>query len=151
MGRTVGGGRDAMDAQDAVCDVTVGPGRTKGNEMRTDAFRDKTPRGDGTARSYVDSATERQLQDTIVAAARRLDWFVYHCYDSRKSPEGWPDLFLLKGEKAIAYECKTATGRLRPMQADWLARLNDAGIPARVIRPADLDDVFNELREDGKQ
>lgn len=96
--------------------------------------------------SLAAAVTEKQLQDAIVDAAGRLGYLCYHTYDSRRSPEGFPDLLLVKGETCLVYECKTEKGRLRPMQQAWIDAFNAAGIPARIVRPADLDDVLNELR-----
>jgi len=97
--------------------------------------------------AYRTSMTERQLQEAIIAAARALGYLCYHVYDSRRSVPGFPDLVLLRGSRAIVYELKTERGRVRPEQHDWLAAFNAAGIPAKVIRPADLDAVLDELRE----
>jgi hypothetical protein len=90
--------------------------------------------------------TEKELQSMIVQAANHLGWLVYHTYDSRRSPEGFPDLLLVKDDVCLVYECKTEKGRLGPMQQAWIDAFNTAGIPARIVRPADLDDVLNELR-----
>ena len=92
-----------------------------------------------------DLISEKALQDTIVQAAIRANWFAYHTHDSRRSTPGFPDLVLLRGDQCLVYELKTARGRIRPEQTAWLAAFNEAGIPARIVRPADLDDVLQEL------
>jgi hypothetical protein len=63
------------------------------------------------------------------------------------SPKGWVDLFLLKDGRAMAYECKTEQGRIGPEQLECLALLQAAGIPARIVRPADWFEVLAELQE----
>jgi Holliday junction resolvase len=92
---------------------------------------------------------ERDFQATIVQAARYAGWNVYWVWSSIHSPKGWVDLFLLKDGKALAYEVKTAQGRIRPEQIECLALLQAAGIPARIVRPADFDEVLAELQEAG--
>jgi hypothetical protein len=91
--------------------------------------------------------TERQLQDAIIGAAQRLGYLVYHVYDSRRSVPGFPDLVLLKGQKMLVLELKTDKGRVRPEQHVWLQAFMQAGVTAKIIRPADLDDVLAELQE----
>jgi hypothetical protein len=92
--------------------------------------------------------TERQLQDAIVEAATRLGWLPYHTYDSRRSEAGFPDLVLVRDGVILVYELKTETGRMRPMQREWLDALDGATVQtSRVIRPSDLDDVLRELQE----
>lgn len=94
-----------------------------------------------------DLISEKDLQQTIVDAARRLGWAVYHTHDSRKSTPGFPDLVMLRGERCLVFELKTARGRVKPEQTTWLELFNNAGINARIVRPKDLDDVLAELQE----
>lgn len=91
---------------------------------------------------------ERALQSAIVQAARSLGFFCYFTWNSRHSPEGFPDLILVKNGVILVYELKTEKGRMRPMQQEWLDALNGATVQtSRVIRPSDLDDVLRELQE----
>jgi len=90
---------------------------------------------------------ERDLQETLVAAARYLGWASYHTYDSRRSQAGFPDLTLVRDGRLVFLELKTEKGRLRPEQQTWLDALAEVpGVVARVVRPADLDDVLDWLR-----
>jgi hypothetical protein len=91
---------------------------------------------------------ERDYQAIIVQAARYAGWRVFWTWNSMHSPKGWVDLFMLKGGKALAYEVKTEKGRIRPEQLECLALLQAAGIPARIVRPADFDEVLAELQEE---
>lgn len=81
--------------------------------------------------------TERQLQDLILDAARKLGWLVYHTHDSRRSQPGFPDLVLVKGKRILYRELKRQTGRTTPDQDTWLAALTTAGQDARIWRPTD--------------
>jgi hypothetical protein len=102
--------------------------------------------------------TEAQLQDTIVSAARKLGYLVFHDHDSRRSETGFPDLVIVGHSRVIVFECKTAKGKLRPAtinrkgrflpsQEDWLWEFARAGVEAGVIRPNDLDEALELLNQ----
>jgi hypothetical protein len=98
--------------------------------------------------AITNTMTERALQSAIIHAARSLGWMVYWTWNSRHSPEGYPDLVLVKNGVILVYELKTEKGRMRPMQQEWLDALAGATVKtSRVIRPGDLDDVLKELQE----
>lgn len=63
---------------------------------------------------------EKELLETIKSLAKLTGWLIYHTYDSRKSPEGFPDLVLVKPPDVIFVELKTDIGRLREKQKIWL-------------------------------
>lgn len=100
------------------------------------------------------SMSEKTLQDRIRDRAKRRGWEVVHigkavpAYDEAgnpvwitSAPEGWPDLVLFKAKSArpvIAMELKRQKGDVTEAQLRWLALMNACGIPAMVIRPADL-------------
>lgn len=89
---------------------------------------------------------EADLQAMVVQAARYLGWTVYHTHDSRRSEPGFPDLTLVRAGRLAFVELKTARGRVRPEQAAWLALLAEVpGVVARVVRPADLDEIIEEV------
>lgn len=101
-----------------------------------------------TITAYRNSADERTLMNAIIEAATRRGYRVFHDEDSRKNPAGFPDLVLAKRGNLFFFETKTATGRIRPAQLDWLEELqNGQVLSARIVLPADLDDVLEELRE----
>jgi hypothetical protein len=69
----------------------------------------------------------------------------FHPYDSRRSTPGWPDLVLVRPPEIVIVELKTARGRLRPEQGDWLDALAGCGIETAVVRPADADALVARL------
>lgn len=83
--------------------------------------------------------TEAQLQRAVLDLTKWLGLLAFHSTDSRRdSCAGFPDLVIC-GQAGVLYrELKTAEGRLRPEQADWIARLRQGGADAAVWRPADL-------------
>ena len=96
---------------------------------------------------FVELATERELQDTVVEMAERLGWETWHDNDSRRNKPGFPDLLLVHPERgAIWFELKSQAGRVRPEQRYWLDLLTAAGQRAMVVRPRDLDAVERLLR-----
>jgi hypothetical protein len=82
--------------------------------------------------------TEKMLHEAIVALATLLGWSHFHAYEMRRSDAGWPDLVLVRGGRLLAWELKSATGKLSPAQEEWLGILG--GVPCvetAVIRPDD--------------
>jgi hypothetical protein len=83
--------------------------------------------------------SEAQLQELVRSLAAQHGWMYFHVYDSRKSPPGWPDCVLLRGEYGIIAELKSATGVLSEPQKAWLAALRQIkNITCHVWRPNDL-------------
>lgn len=83
--------------------------------------------------------SEAQLQRAVLDLTKWLGLLAFHSTDSRRdSCAGFPDL-VLSGSRGVLYrELKTETGKLRPEQLDWLARLTQGGADAAIWRPADL-------------
>ena len=94
--------------------------------------------------------SERMFQQQIVDLARLNSWRVYHTWNSKHSPSGWPDLALARlcpsqrgtTTELIFFECKTERGRLTEAQRDWLFVLGAVpGVVARVVRPSDWPEI----------
>ena len=83
----------------------------------------------------------------VIPLAKALGWEHYFTQNSRRSPEGFPDLVLVHTSpgRLLFRELKTAKGRLTPKQRHWLRILTAAGEDAAVWRPADW---FNGRIED---
>ena len=68
------------------------------------------------------------------------------------SAVGWPDLFAIRGERAVAIELKRDGNKPAPAQEAWLARLRGVGIEAHVATlPADFHFLDQLLRPDPEQ
>lgn len=89
--------------------------------------------------------TEKTFQSQVVQLARLCGWRVYHTHDSRRSAPGFPDLFLVRAEKALAAELKVGRNRPTPEQTAWLESLNRAGVRAVLWTPADWDEIRDTL------
>jgi hypothetical protein len=82
--------------------------------------------------------TEKELQEAVIACAKLFNWSVYHSWISVRSAPGFPDLILARAGRLLAWEVKSATGKLSPAQEEWLGVLG--GVPCvetAVIRPDD--------------
>ena len=70
--------------------------------------------------------TENDFLATIIDLATLTGWLIFHDYDSRKNPAGFPDLVLVNPHKSpgiIFAELKTTRGRIKTQQGNWLNRL----------------------------
>ena len=67
--------------------------------------------------------TEKQLQQAVLDYARLTGWLAYHTHDSRRSQPGFPDLAMVRGERLVFSELKSAGGHLTSDQVRWLDAL----------------------------
>lgn len=75
--------------------------------------------------------SEAGFQAAVVEYAQIRQWaLVYHTHDSRRSPEGFPDLVLVRGERIVFAELKSQAGRTSPQQEAWLAGLRRVAVAA---------------------
>lgn len=100
--------------------------------------------------------TEDELLAGIIDAASLGGWRVYHIRRSDQaiiqgaSSIGFPDLILANARRRppiLAFECKSEFGRTTFDQDAWLAELTACGVSARVVRPADYEQVYRFLLE----
>ena len=92
---------------------------------------------------------ESDLQATIRRAASLLGYLEYHTHDSRRSPEGFPDLVIAGHGHLFAWELKSSDGNVTDTQQRWLDELQlvQSKPDVRVIRPGDLDFALNLLQK----
>lgn len=94
---------------------------------------------------------EKDLDEKVKRLCKEFGWLRYHTYRAERSPAGFPDLVLVRGERLIFAELKTQLGQLRPEQEAWLGALRivanigaldalsgEAGIEVYLWRPSDL-------------
>lgn len=91
---------------------------------------------------------EAAFQGQVVKIARLLGWkHIYHPWTSLHSASGWPDLFMIRGSRAIAAELKRPAGRVTALQQAWLDALAEVpGIETFIWRPADWNSIVEVLR-----
>lgn len=81
--------------------------------------------------------TEAQLQDAVIQLAHLRGWMTYHTYDSRRSSPGFPDLVLVRADRLVLVELKSASGRVTADQQRWLEALYLTNNEVYLWRPAD--------------
>lgn len=91
--------------------------------------------------------SEAELLNAVLSLARVYSWRILHirpAWSQRgwRTPLmangiGWPDVFACRGNRIVAAELKSRTGRLTSDQETWLDVLRDAGCEVYVWRPAD--------------
>jgi hypothetical protein len=95
--------------------------------------------------------SEKAWQLAVTRLLRQYGYdHIYHTFDSRRSPSGFPDLIAVSetpGKKLLALELKADDGIVRLAQQAWLAALAGcSGVVAEVWRPAMLSEVVERLR-----
>lgn len=96
--------------------------------------------------ALVKHVTEKDFMAAVVQFAKLSGWLVYHPYDSRRSPAGFPDLVLVRGPWILYVELKTERGKLSKEQEGWLAVLRRAGAVVRVWRPSNWPEIEEVLK-----
>lgn len=100
-----------------------------------------------TPAAYRDTTDEAALQETLTKTADALGFLWHHEVDSSRSNPGLPDLRIVGHGLDLTCEMKTATGKLRPQQREWLRELQRATVhETRLVRPGDLDGIIELLR-----
>lgn len=102
-----------------------------------------------------DTATEKDFQAWVIDTAKRRGWKYAHTYRAlmqdgqwrTTTSPGFPDLLLLRGPRLVAMEVKSKTGRVDPLQDQWLDAF--ALLPcaeAWVVDPTMAAEVMRILR-----
>lgn len=99
----------------------------------------------------VEFETEAGFQRTVTEYATWRGWRWYHTHDSRRSPSGFPDLVLVRGQNLIFVELKSEKGRVTSDQQEWIDALSatnydHSGPLVFVWRPSDWESIERELR-----
>ena len=95
---------------------------------------------------YALTATEAEFTTQLLEALALFGWRAVHFRPARtnhgwrtplQGDKGWPDIFAVRGPRALAAELKSGKGKVEPEQADWLSDLAAAGIETHVWRTTD--------------
>ena len=87
---------------------------------------------------------EADLQGRLVETAQYCGWLWFHVHRSDKSPEGFPDLVLVRDGVMLALEVKRGLAEVTAMartdsgkaQLDWIAAMQQVpGCRAAVVSP----------------
>ena len=90
--------------------------------------------------------TEKEFQARVRSEAEDAGWKVYAVYDSRKTPAGWPDLTLVRGNRLMFWELKREKkSKVSAAQTEWLDALAATGAETAVYRPSDIEEMLEKL------
>lgn len=96
--------------------------------------------------------TEDELLSAIVEAGTLLGWRVHHDRRSDRALQqghaGFPDVVAIRGGRILFLELKSERGQLSTDQYAWQREMphTSRGVEYRVVRPADLDGLIEDLR-----
>lgn len=90
------------------------------------------------------TTSECDFMGTVREAATVTGWLVFHAFDSRRSPSGFPDLVLVR-DRVVFAELKGATTRITRDQQHWLDALDAAGGEVYLWRPDEWDEIERVL------
>lgn len=95
--------------------------------------------------------SETEFREQVIELCKWLKWKYYFSWSSIHSPNGYPDLCLVKElangtAKLVYFELKSETGKLTKSQKEWLSILGKVpNVIAKCIRPSDWDDIVKIL------
>jgi hypothetical protein len=98
-------------------------------------------------RLILEDIDEKTWRQQVVDWCEQRGALCYFTWDSRNSPAGFPDVFIVKGEDAWSAELKTMKGELGALQRVWKAALSQVkrfhgGL---VWRPSDEEEILAAL------
>ena len=97
-------------------------------------------------RSPNDEMTEKELDTEVRKLAKLCHWKYYHTYRSKRSPAGFPDVFLARPPRVVIAELKTEKKQPTPEQMEWLQLLGGCpGLEVYLWRPSDLEEIASVL------
>lgn len=92
--------------------------------------------------------SEKDFQFTVRAIAKLHGWMEHVVYDSRRSPEGYPDLTLVRNGEVVWLELKAEKGKVSPAQEVWMLALGQVPYTmALVVRPSEMERIKLLLRD----
>lgn len=89
--------------------------------------------------------TESEFQKMVTDLCGWLHLRWYHTHDSRRSPEGFPDLVIVGKAKVLYVELKSDKGRVSKAQQAWIDDLRRVGQEARIWYPKDWPEAQRTL------
>ena len=116
-----------------------------GEAVKKQRFQ-QTKDAEESRRVLWESISEKDFMAGIIADAERLGWLTFHTYDSRRSNEGFPDLFMLHPTKMriVILETKAMKTKTTAKQKAWIKALQAFAIVvgpkffyAAIVRPSD--------------
>lgn len=91
------------------------------------------------------AVSEKQFERQVKDAAKLFGWLYYHTHRSQFSPAGFPDCVMVRGDRLIFAELKSAKGKVSEEQYQWLDALA-ATAETFVWRPDDIEEIIECLK-----
>ena len=89
---------------------------------------------------------ESLFLSTVREIAKENGWLYYHTADSRRSPPGYPDVTLVKGDTVIFAELKSRNGRVKKAQKQWIEALKRCDkVETYLWRPDNMGFILRRL------
>jgi hypothetical protein len=113
---------------------------------------------DGTMTAIAPAIREKDLREQIRSLVKIYGWRMAFTQYSLRSPKGFPDLVLVRGDRLIFAELKSETGKTTPEQDAWLADLRAVRLGAQqyvsqgrelevyLWRPSEIERIAEILR-----
>jgi len=93
------------------------------------------------------AVSEKDFAQSVVELAELLEWLVFRVHDSRRSPEGWPDLSMARDDRLIFAELKRVGEKPTGGQRVWLTTLTQTGkAEVHIWTPACWSEIERILR-----
>ena len=102
------------------------------------------------SKTIAASISEKEFMAQVVQLLKLFQWKYYHTYRSTRSPEGFPDLILVRGCVVLAVELKSEKGKVTEAQEEWLSALRKTAVKVKIWRPSDWEDIVKCLQNDNK-
>jgi hypothetical protein len=91
--------------------------------------------------------SEKALQEAVRRLALDHGWLYFHVADARKSPYGFPDTVVVRGERLLFAELKMPEKKPTPTQQRWLDGLAQVTqVSVALWRPDDWPQIVEVLR-----
>jgi len=90
--------------------------------------------------------SEKNWQGTVIQVAQLEGWeYIYHTWNSKHSPAGYPDLIFLKDGRMVVVELKREDGLLSAEQYFWLLEFTKVTPDVYLWKPSDWGEVQQVL------
>jgi len=96
---------------------------------------------------YRRQVLEKDLRELVREFTVLFGWAFYFTHDARRSPEGFPDLVLVRPPRVLFVELKRETEGLSREQGAWRLALRDCpGVEYFLWGLRDADEIEETLR-----
>ena len=88
---------------------------------------------------------EQDLLGHVRELADAMGWHYYHTHDSRRSPEGYPDVVMVRDDRQVVAELKVRKRKPTAAQNMWLDAYRQVGAEVYLWTEDDLQEIADTL------